>query len=218
MLIISLVSQKGGSGKTTLALNLAVAAEKAGQTTLVIDLDPQGSASAWAAGRQAESPVVTAIQAHALEATLRTAREHAAALVLIDTAPHAEQAALAAARASELVLIPCRPSLLDLHAIRASHDITALAKTPATVVLNAVPPRGMLADEAEAALAGQGVGTAPVRIGQRADFVHAITASVGVLEYRIGGKAATEISRLHAWLLKQGTVMTTRPHHTMPAC
>ncbi len=203
MLTVSLVSQKGGSGKTTLALNLAVAAELAGQAALVIDLDPQGSASAWASGRQAESPVVTAIQAHALEATIRTARGHDAALVLIDTAPHAEQAALAAARASELVLIPCRPSLLDLHAIRASHDIAALARTPATVVLNAVPPRGMLADEAEAALASQGVAASPVRIGQRADFVHAITAGAGVLEYQAGGKAAEEISQLHAWLLNR---------------
>lgn len=203
MLTVSLISQKGGSGKTTLALNLAVAAELAGQAALVIDLDPQGSASAWASGRQAESPVVTAIQAHALEATLRTARGHDAALVLIDTAPHAEQTALAAARASELVLIPCRPSLLDLHAIRASHDIAALAQTPAAVVLNAVPPRGMLANEAEAALVGQGVAAAPVRIGQRADFVHAITAGAGVLEYQAAGKAAEEISQLHAWLLKR---------------
>ena len=200
MLTIALVSQKGGSGKTTLAVNLAVAAEIAGQATLVIDLDPQGSASAWTAGRGAKSPVVTAIQAHALDETLRTAREHEAYLVLIDTAPHAEQAALAAARAADLVLIPCRASLLDLHAVRASYDIAALARTPAVAVLNAVPARGGLANEAQAALAGQGLEVAPVRIGQRADFVHAITAGAGVLEYQAAGKAAEEISRLHAWL------------------
>ena len=202
MLTVALVSQKGGSGKSTLAVNLAVAAAIAGRSTLVIDLDPQGSASAWRAGRSAEEPVVTAIQAHALDASLRTAREHEGELVLIDTAPHAEQAALSAARAADLVLIPCRPSLLDLRAIRASHDITALAQTRAAVVLNAVPARGALADEAETALAGQGLEIAPVRIGQRADFVHAITAGAGVLEYQLNGKAADEISRLYAWLLE----------------
>ena len=81
MFTVAIISQKGGAGKTTLALNLAVAAECAGQAALLVDLDPQGSASAWAQSRDAATPVVTAIQAHALPSTLDRAQQAAARLV-----------------------------------------------------------------------------------------------------------------------------------------
>ena len=200
MLKVAIVSQKGGSGKTTLALNLAVAAERAGRAALVLDLDPQGSASAWGRGRRAAAPVVTAAQAHDLETTLEKAETHAAALVLMDTAPHAEQTALTAARHADLVLIPCRPSLLDLRAIAASRDIAALAKTPAVTVLNGCQTGTRLPDQAAEALGAQNLELAPVRLGQRIDFVHAVTGGVGVLELRASGAAAQEIRALHDWL------------------
>ena len=203
MLTVAIISQKGGAGKTTLALNLSVAAERAGQATLLVDLDPQGSASAWAQARGTETPVVTAIQAHTLPSTLERAQQAAARLALLDTAPLVEPVALAAARAADLVLIPCRPSILDLRAITASADIATIAGVSAVAVLNAVPPQGSLADDAEAALRERGIKVAPMRIGQRADFVHAATASRGVLDLRPGGKAAGEIEALYAWLRKQ---------------
>ena len=108
MLIIAIVSQKGGAGKTTLALNIAVASELADRSAVVVDLDPQASAAAWADSREAEAPVVVSAQAARLAEVLDTAREHGAALTLIDTAPHAEAAALTASRAADLVLVPCR--------------------------------------------------------------------------------------------------------------
>ena len=85
MLTIALVSQKGGAGKTTLALNLAVASELAGQPAVIVDIDPQASAAAWADSREGETPVVVSAQAARLAEVLDTAREHAAALTLIDT-------------------------------------------------------------------------------------------------------------------------------------
>ena len=200
MFKVAVVSQKGGSGKTTLALNLAVAAEQAGRPALIVDLDPQGSATAWGRGRTATAPVVTAAQAHDLETTLETAQAHNAALVLMDTAPHAQQTALIAARHADLVLIPCRPSLLDLRAIAASRDIAALAKTPAVAVLNGCQHGTTLPDQAVEALRTQSLDEAPIRLGQRIDFVHAVTAGVGVLELRRSGAAAKEIRALHNWL------------------
>ena len=200
MFTVAVISQKGGAGKTTLALNLAVAAERRRRATLVVDVDPQGSAAAWAKARDADTPVVTAIQAHALEATLATGRAAGARLALIDTAPLAEQVALAAARAADFVLIPCRPSIFDLRAITASADIATIAGTPAAAVLNGVPARGQLAADAEAALRQRGIAVAPVRLGQRADFVHAATASRGVVETTARSKAADEIGQLLAWL------------------
>ena len=104
----ALISRKGGAGKTTLAINLAVAVQRAGIETLVVDLDPQASATAWADSRDAGTPLVLSAHAARLPEILSTARQHGAALCLIDTVPHAEGPALAAG----LALIPRRPSII----------------------------------------------------------------------------------------------------------
>ena len=198
---IALISQKGGAGKSTLAINLAVAAEHAGAKALVVDLDPQASTTAWADSREAETPIVLSAHAARLPEILATAREHSAQLCLIDTAPHAEGPALAAARAADVALIPCRPSIIDLRAVAASHDIARLANIPAAAVLCATPARGPLATEAQAALEAQGFSIAPIRIGQRAAFVHAATAGLGVQELEPRGKATQEIVALYDWIV-----------------
>lgn len=205
MLTIALISQKGGSGKTTLAINIAVASELAGHPAVVVDLDPQASAAAWGDSRDAETPVVVSAQAARIAEVLTTAREHGAALTLIDTAPHAEAAALTAARSADLVLVPCRPSVLDLRAVTASQDIAKLAGTPAAAVLCGVPARGPLAGEAQSALEAYGLTVSPVRIGHRAAFVHAMTSSQGAQEHESGGKAAREIARLYDWTLARAS-------------
>ena len=197
MKTIAIISQKGGAGKTTIALNLAVAAAQFGHQSLVIDIDPQSSAKGWHDLRTEELPVVISAQASRLNALLETARQNGAMLTIIDTAPHSESAALAAARAADLVLIPCRPSLLDLKAITTSIDLAALAQTPALGVLNTVPVRGSLKDEAETVLQGYGLDLVPVCLGHRIAFVHFLTAGKSVLEYEPSGKAAAEIQALY---------------------
>lgn len=119
---------------------------------------------------------------------------------MIDTAPHSEAAALAAARAADLVLIPCRPGIFDLRAVAASVDVAVLARTPAAAVLNAVPAHGPLADEAAEAIRENGMGlvVAPTRVVHRVAFVHAATAGLTPLESAGGGKAAAEIRALHS--------------------
>jgi cellulose biosynthesis protein BcsQ len=79
---------------------------------------------------------------------LQAATDGGAELVVIDTAPHSEAAAMAATRAADLVLIPCRAGILDLRAIGSTAELVKLAQKPAFVVLNAVPPRAtqLLAD------------------------------------------------------------------------
>ena len=101
MLTLTFLSQKGGAGKTT----LAVAAEKAGRATVLVDLDPQGTASKWGELRGAETPVVTATVPERLAAVLSAARSAEAQLAVIDTAPHVSDAALEAARAGDMVLM-----------------------------------------------------------------------------------------------------------------
>jgi chromosome partitioning protein len=124
-------------------------------------------------------------------------------LTVIDTAPHTESPALAAARAADLILIPCRPAILDLRAISLTVDVAKLAGTPAAVVLNAVPPRGPLAEETRAAIAQYGVIVAPACLGQRSTYVHALTVGQAAQEYEPHGKAAEEIVQLYMWTCQQ---------------
>ena len=100
MKTIALISQKGGGGKTTIAVHLATALQAFGHETLVIDLDPQASASEWKDARIAERPYDMAVPPARLLKALETARQGGATVAVLDTAPHSEGTALEAARAS----------------------------------------------------------------------------------------------------------------------
>ncbi len=203
MKTIAILSQKGGSGKTTLALHLAVAAEEAGQLAAVIDLDPQASAAGWKDSRKHETPVVVPMPASRLPQALEAARNGGADLALIDSAPHAGDVALAAAEVADLILIPCRPGILDLRAIGPTARIAKLAGKPTFVVLNAMPNRApnVLAD-ATAAVAIHGLEVAPVSLQQRAAYAHALTSGQTAQEYEPKGKAGQDVADLYAWLRK----------------
>ena len=203
MKTLAILSQKGGAGKTTLALHLAVAAVQAKRQVAVVDLDPQASAVGWKDSRSQETPVVVFAPPARLAQILDTAEQSGADLAILDTAPHSESTALAAARAADLILIPCRPAILDLRAISFTVDVAKLAGKPAVVVLNAVPSRGNLSEEATSAIAGYGVEVAPVSIGHRAAYMHALTVGQTAQEYEIRGKAAKEIKNLYTWICKR---------------
>lgn len=201
MKVIAILSQKGGAGKTTLALHIAAAAEAAGLASVVIDLDPQASASGWKDSREAEAPVIVALPHTRLSHGIEAARDGKAKLVIIDTAPHAEGAAMAAARAADLVLIPCRAGILDLRAIGATAELVRIAGKPAFAVLNAMPPNAArLTADAKAAVEVHGLEVAPVALQQRAAFAHALTAGQTATEYEPGGKASEEVDAFFAWL------------------
>ncbi|MGB5632926.1 MAG: ParA family protein [Waterburya sp.] len=137
MKIISVLSQKGGAGKTTLVVHLAVAALIDGKSTAVIDLDAQANAAEWGDSRELDEPAVTSAQATRLPKILEAAKNASADLVIIDTPARSESTALAAAKCADLVLIPCRPSVFDLQAIRMTADLTKLVNVPTRVVINA---------------------------------------------------------------------------------
>ncbi len=203
MKTIAILSQKGGAGKTTLAINLAVAASKFKKQSAIIDLDPQSSATTWHDGRDLDTPVVVSAQASRLQMVIDAAKDAGADIIFIDTAPHSESASLAAARIADFVLIPCRPAILDLRAIGNTIDITKIAVTKAAVVLTCVPARGTLAQEAKEAVSTYNITLCPSQIGQRAAFVHSITEGQSVHEYEPNGKAVEEVNSLYKWLIKQ---------------
>ena len=125
--------------------------------------------------RPGATPVVVPIPSTRLPHAVQAARDGNAALVLIDTAPHASDVALAAAEAADLVLIPCRAGILDLRAIGTTARAIKLAGKMAYVVLNAVPPSAshILAD-ARAAVSVHGLEVAPVSLRQRAAYLDSI--------------------------------------------
>src|SRR3954466_1848794 len=141
MKIVALISQKGGAGKTTLAVHLATGAAADGLATAVIDLDPQATAASWGDRRQAEAPEAVSGQAVRLPALIKAAEANGAELLILDSAPNADQTASLAARAADVVLIPCRPATFDLGAIETALLLSRTANKPAYIVLKAVPPR-----------------------------------------------------------------------------
>lgn len=203
MKTIAVLSRKGGTGKTTIAIHMSVAAEKAGHNTALIDLDPQASAARWRDNRTEETPAVVSAHASRLPETLHLAKEEGATFAVIDTAPHTESAALDAANAAEFVLIPCKPALIDLQAIGSTINIIKIANVPACVVMNVVPPHGNLAEQARMAIRHYDVGCAPCTIGQRVAFNHAYTAGLTVQEYEPRGKASGEIHELYKYIAKE---------------
>lgn len=201
MKTVVIVSQKGGTGKTTLAIHLAVAAERAGLATVVIDLDPQASAASWKDLRKDNPPDVAAVPPGRLAQALKAAQEAGADLAVIDTPARSENTALDAVRAADLALIPCRPGYFDTAAMSFTANLLKLAGKPGYVVFSQVPPRGdgFLADVTEA-LGSYGLSVAPVSVHLRAAYSNAIPGGMVAQEYDPKGKAARETGDLYVWL------------------
>ena len=203
MRTIALVSMKGGSGKTTLALHLASAAAEHGRNVAVLDLDPQQSAVKWGDRREAPVPVVLAAPPSRLDLELQRVAAAGADMVLIDTPPRAgsDNAALAAARAADLVVLPCRPAILDLETVASTAArVRDVAQVPVVAVLNGCPSRGRTAEEAAAALVHLGVEVCPIRIGQRIAFARSLLDGRTAPELEPGGRADDETARLHTFI------------------
>src|SRR5689334_5357566 len=190
MKTIAIISQKGGAGKTTLAVHLATAATEVGHTAAVIDLDPQATAAGWSDRRETLAPEVISGQAARLPSLLKTASDNGAGFLVLDTAPNADQTASLAARIADLVLIPCRPAAFDLEAIETTLLLAKAADKPAYVVLNAVPPRSGIGKEAAEGLVRRGAKVAPRQISQRAAFTHSVIDGRTAQEFEPQGKAA----------------------------
>jgi chromosome partitioning protein len=211
MQTIAVISQKGGAGKTTLALHLAAAAEEVGRSALVIDLDPQASASQWGAWREDAPPVVIDSAPPRLAAKIGQAREAGAEVIVIDTPPHSDSAASAAVDQAELVLIPCRPSAFDLAAVKTTASLMKMRGARAFVVFMAGPARSpKLYAEAGELVESYGLQLAPHVIADRAAFRHAAAVGKTVLELEPEGRAASEVRLLFAWACEQVGKQTTK--------
>lgn len=202
MRIIAFVTQKGGSGKTTLAVNLAVAAEQAGARVLILDLDPQASAEAWYQDREAQTPRLARVAAGELPRALELARGQGFSHVLLDTPGRDEPAVAAAIRAADFCVVPCRPTPADMKATPATAATIRRLEKPAAFVLTQMPPRGFRIREAEVGLGVLGP-VAPTGVVARNAFQDAHGRGLGITEYEPEGKAAQEIRELWGWLARK---------------
>lgn len=206
---IAIISQKGGAGKTTLALHLAAAAEAAGHTAVVFDLDPQATASQWASWRNDAPPVVIDSAPPRLASKIEQAKEQGVGFFVIDTPPHADSGARAAVEAADLVLIPCRPSAFDLTAIQTTAKLVQLVRKPAFVVFTAGPPNAPRIYEDASQIVGDfGVPVCPHAMPERAAYRYASAEGKTVMEIEPKGKAADEIRQLYEWTCQQVDMST----------
>ena len=216
MKVISFVAQKGGVGKSTLAISCAVAAYQQGQNVLILDMDPQGSVESWYQDRSEDTPGVVCITAPKIEQAISAAAERGFDLIVIDTPGRDAPGIAAAIKVSDLVIIPCRPSVTDMKAIPATFAMVHRLNKQAAFVLSQTPvatlARGSRIREAEAGLSMLGM-AAPVPIVSRLAYQDAHGLGLGVTEYEPNGKAAAEITRLWKWIttkLEKTTDETTQ--------
>jgi chromosome partitioning protein len=205
MRVWSVVNQKGGSGKTTLALQLAIAAAK-DLKVLVIDLDPQESAERWHAIRQRttgnkDDPSIAAGHYTKLGDMLKIGRKYGADLALIDTPPNLDKAIGPALSAATLVLVPTKSSILDLQALEDVANVVDVAKArrKTLVVLNAVPSGSHREAAIKDCLRYAGkykLEVAAERLSELPAYSLGLKSGRGVTETEKNGTAAKEIIAL----------------------
>jgi chromosome partitioning protein len=211
MRTIAFLTQKGGTGKTTLAASVAVSAAGAGENVIALDLDPQGSLVRWGARREAvdtrDKVIVDLLERERLPQLpkiLHGLADVGFTVAIFDTAGADPSAIRLVTEAVDLCLLPVRPSLLDIEASIATFRTAYLAKRKAAFVLNQCPPahHSARAKAAAKALGELGVLAEPM-LSTRMDFQDAIAAGFGVTEYARNGRAAQEIAQLWAWISSQ---------------
>ena len=193
--ILSFAQQKGGAGKTTVLAHLADAWARAGRRVAVADLDPQRSLTFWA-GLQ-EGDAITAVESagYRVGPDIRDlAKGHD--YVLVDCPGNASNLLEAALRESDLVIVPCQPSVLDAWATGPILEMAAKEKTAARVMLNRVPPRGGAVEAVRGRLKEAGAEVLKATLGNRVAFANGIASGTTSLGLARKSAANDEIGRL----------------------
>jgi chromosome partitioning protein len=205
MRTIVLATQKGGSGKSTLTIGLALAAKNAGHHVRLIETDPQGTLSNWQSRRGIAEPMVETIyNVGRIETRLEQLARGGVTLVIIDTASGLSAVTAAAIRCADLCLIPARPSVTDIEASAATLKAVRAWHKPFAFVLNQTPTRGRRIDNAAHALGGEDAREiskllAQPFISMRNDHQDALASGLAVSEYAPASKSAEEIAQLWQW-------------------
>ncbi len=200
MNVVVLASRKGGSGKSTLAAHLGAFAQKSSGPCVLIDSDPQGSLTLWHALRGTEAPTLETATEGVAE-LVRAAEQSGAAWVFIDTPPNMSSVVTEAIRCATIVVIPARPGVFDLDAVKETIEFTRALNKPYAVVINGAPARRANQDsfvvaQARRSLAGINAPVWGGQISHRTNFSLALAEGENVDEYDGSSLAALEIATL----------------------
>lgn len=179
--IITVAQQKGGAGKTTLAIHLATAFAQRGYSTILFDTDPQGTASQWHGRRRNKEMGLIATSGWRLSKDLNMARGEND-IIIIDSPPHTESEAKEAIRAADLVLMPMQPSPADLWAMQETYDMVKKEDRPCMAVLSRVVARASNAGEIRKKLMMLDIPCAEASFGNRVLFADSMAEGKTVLD------------------------------------
>jgi len=214
MKTLAIMNLKGGSGKTTGATHLAVSCVRLALVTFILDLDPQPSATLWADGREAArqdgtrtarlatytEPAVLPAQVERLPIFIKQARQQETDLLIFDTPAKAERIASEAVRYADAIMIPMKPTPLDLRALPTSLDIARASRKPFFIVLNQAPAQGHEVQEITDSLTASGIEVAPIVIHQRKAFYSHMQIGETAEDFDPRGMAAAEARALALWV------------------
>lgn len=204
---LSVVAQKGGTGKTTLAVNLAVLAAMDGLRVALIDCDPQRSAAGWWQIREADWPILIEQPAGQLPAVMETLKAEGFNLAVVDTRPSVEAETLEAVQNSTAAIIPTRPTSMDISAVALTAQLVRSAQKPGCIVLNQCPPsvkqgEAPLTAETRALANTLGLPVAPPALVNRIAYPYASNGGMAVREYEPGKAADQEMTALWSHIKK----------------
>lgn len=205
MKVLSLVTQKGGTGKSALTVSLAVAAEMAGERVVILDLDPQGTSASWYEARTSETPaVLDHNQAGQLSDTLPRLAAAGFTLAIVDTPGIDSPSTRGAMREATLALVPVRPSEADVKATMPTVRALEAMGRPYALVINQAPTgrQARLTAAVSLRLSTSGE-VVPAAVASRIDHQYAYALGQGVHEYAPDGKAAAEVAEVWAWCRKK---------------
>jgi chromosome partitioning protein len=209
MLVVSFVTQKGGTGKSTLASSLAVAAHEAGDRVSILDLDPQQALVKWSMNRKKADIPVEAVSLDMLEPIIELLAESGVTLCILDTVGIDSATTAAAMNASDLCIIPVRPNVFDLWAGEMTRKIIRGMGKNCVFLLNQCPPaqQSVRVQTGVKALEAMGGLISPA-IPMRVDFQDAARSGSGVTEINRSGQAADDIRKLWGSIVRLTTENT----------
>jgi chromosome partitioning protein len=217
MKTMTFLAQKGGAGKSTLATQLAVYAVQAGEVACLIDIDPQGSAFVWKSIRDANTPMVLKALPDRLPEMIASAAGLGVTLVLVDTPPHTDKAAIEVIRATDFILCPTRPELFSLSALADTARLLDLTKCKdkALAVINDLPANKKARENALRTAVAQlkrfDLKIADTTISHSDAIVAAIADGKGITEKLPNNASSKEIRGLWAEINEKWPLLISPP-------
>lgn len=201
MKVIGIVSRKGGVGKSTLAIHFAELVARSGKKVALLDLDLQESCVNWRKRRDSKSVIVVRSSAEQLDEHLTLCREGSIDIVFIDTMPDIDAATKQVCERADFIVVPTRPSVMDLESVVGTLKLVDRMAVPGCVVFNLTPARGKEIRGARKALEGRDYHVAPTSIIDRVAYRRAI--GYGEVAGSLDAKAEHEIVSTWHYIEKQ---------------